>query len=827
MGEVYRARDTRLDRLVAVKISTQQVTERFAQEARSVAALNHPNIVALYDVGENYIVTELVDGESLRGTQLPPRRAIEVAAQIADGLAAAHAAGIVHRDLKPENVIVTREARAKILDFGLSRQFSGTPPLDATRTLPGTVMGTVGYMSPEQVRGQEADHRSDIFSFGAMLYEMLAGRRAFTAETPAEVMTAILKEDPPEFPASIPPAWREIVRHCLEKEPAARFQSAKDLSFALRSLVMEPSGSGAVTAIPAPRSRRWIGIALAVVLVIAAFAAGWFANRGRASDLANYRFTPIASESSAETSPAWSPDGKTLVYAATAGRSTQIFARRLDSPVADQITHEDGACGFPFWSRSGDRIYFTVNRRGRFYLSSIAAIGGASQKVLDNALYTALAPDGITMAVAGQRDGFSLGKMGSSELTPYRKPPFDQGFVVRKLQFAPDGTKLAALFVRINSTEGEIWLVPLPADHGAPRKLFAAEPSSNTFSGFSWMPDSRGMVVSLTRGDQPNQLYMGDSETGKLRKLTAGMERAMSPAVSPDGLRIAYEQVTLDYDLMEIAIDGAVMRPVLATVRMESSGAWLPNGREFVYTSNANGPFDLWIRNPQDNRARPLLPRGHDAFPAGMLNEVAVAPDGERIAFVGWSGEHTIWALRPSGGKAVRIDPENPDHHSPAWSPDGNWIAYARVLPKVQLMKAPAGGGSPVALATLQAPGNGPAQVAWSPTGEWIAWAADTVSLYSPDGKTQKKLGESHVYESLGFSADGRTLHAFYLHEGKWVVESFDVASGKSRRMGTMDSEPTVTFRSMRMHPDGKRFLTGLMRSNPDIVMLEGFEGGR
>jgi Tol biopolymer transport system component len=446
---------------------------------------------------------------------------------------------------------------------------------------------------------------------------------------------------------------------------------------------------------------------------------------------------------------------------------------------------------------------------------------------LDNALYTALAPDGITMAVAGQRDGFSLGKMGSSELTPYRKPPFDQGFVVRKLQFAPDGTKLAALFVRINSTEGEIWLVPLPADGGTPRKLFAAEPSFNTFSGFSWMPDSRGMVVSLTRGDQPNQLYMGDSETGKLRKLTAGMERAMSPAVSPDGLRIAYEQVTLDYDLMEIAIDGAVMRPVLATVRMESSGAWLPNGREFVYTSNANGPFDLWIRNPQDNRARPLLPRGHDAFPAGMLNEVAVAPDGERIAFVGWSGEHTIWALRPSGGKAVRIDPENPDHHSPAWSPDGNWIAYARVLPKVQLMKAPAGGGSPVALATLQAPGNGPAQVAWSPTGEWIAWAADTVSLYSPDGKTQKKLGESHVYESLGFSADGRTLHAFYLHEGKWVVESFDVASGKSRRMGTMDSEPTVTFRSMRMHPDGKRFLTGLMRSNPDIVMLEGFEGGR
>jgi serine/threonine protein kinase len=246
MGEVYKARDTRLDRLVALKISTQPVTDRFAAEARSVAALNHPNIVALYDVGENYIVTELIDGESLRTAKLTARRAVEVAAEVADALAAAHASGIAHRDLKPDNVLVTRDGHAKVLDFGLARQYDGPPSTDVTRTLPGTVMGTVGYMSPEQVRGDAADHRSDIFSFGAMLYELLVGKRAFAAATSAEIMTAILREDPPELPPVASGALREIVRHCLEKEPAARFQSAKDLAFALRSTLTQtnttPSG---------------------------------------------------------------------------------------------------------------------------------------------------------------------------------------------------------------------------------------------------------------------------------------------------------------------------------------------------------------------------------------------------------------------------------------------------------------------------------------------------------------------------------------------------------------------------------------------------------
>jgi serine/threonine protein kinase len=254
MGEVYRARDTRLGRLVALKVLPADFAcdhdrrHRFEQEARAIAALNHPNVVAVYDVGEGYFVSELVDGGPIRGLNLPLRKAIEVAAQIADGLAAAHAAGLTHRDLKPENILLTRDGRAKILDFGLAKvEPAVNRDTTLTVTRPGIVLGTVGYMSPEQVRGQGADHRSDIFSFGLVLYELLSRKRAFERDTPAETMTAIVKEDAPPLPSSVPESLCQVVARCLEKEPANRFQTAKDLAFALRtfsSVEAKPSPAG-------------------------------------------------------------------------------------------------------------------------------------------------------------------------------------------------------------------------------------------------------------------------------------------------------------------------------------------------------------------------------------------------------------------------------------------------------------------------------------------------------------------------------------------------------------------------------------------------------
>jgi eukaryotic-like serine/threonine-protein kinase len=251
MGEVYRARDPRLNRDVALKILPAEFAadpsrrQRFEIEARAVAALSHPNIVSVYDVGDGYIVSELVDGTPLDAAKLGLRRALDVAAQIASGLSAAHEAGIVHRDLKPENILLTGDGRAKILDFGLARmaQPSGAPDatMAAPLTGPGAVMGTVGYMSPEQVRGLETDHRTDIFSFGVVLHEMLGGARPFAGETAVDTMQAILREDAPDLPSTVPSGVRQVVSHCLEKNPAHRFQSARDLGFALRAWPCSPS----------------------------------------------------------------------------------------------------------------------------------------------------------------------------------------------------------------------------------------------------------------------------------------------------------------------------------------------------------------------------------------------------------------------------------------------------------------------------------------------------------------------------------------------------------------------------------------------------------
>ncbi|HET8823776.1 MAG TPA: serine/threonine-protein kinase, partial [Terriglobales bacterium] len=303
MGEVYRANDSRLHRIVAIKLLPSQYAadseriRRFEQEARAAASLNHPNILAVHDVGSCgdtfYIVTELLEGESLRqrlaAGALPTRKAVEYSLQIASGLAAAHEKGIVHRDLKPENIFVTRDARVKILDFGLAKLApnisgaeAGTLGSDGFKTEAGVLLGTLGYMSPEQVRGNAVDHRSDLFSFGAICYEMLSGQRAFRGSTPADTVSAILKEDPPELSATgreVPPALQRIVGHCLEKRPEERFQSARDLAFDLQS-ISGTSGKSEAPVIAARKSARLplrvAGIALlTAVALVAVFWVGW------------------------------------------------------------------------------------------------------------------------------------------------------------------------------------------------------------------------------------------------------------------------------------------------------------------------------------------------------------------------------------------------------------------------------------------------------------------------------------------------------------------------------------------------------------------------
>ncbi len=420
MGEVYRALDTRLDRTVAVKIlpaafaRDPERLRRFQQEAQAVAALNHPNILAVHDLGDHdgapYMVTEFLEGETLRERMLPGplpvRKATEYAIQIARGLAAAHDKGIVHRDLKPENIFVTRDGRVKILDFGLAKLTpSGAANPDAatlaSQTEAGVVMGTVGYMSPEQVKGLAADHRSDLFSFGAILYEMLSGKRAFHGETSVETMSAILKQDPPELTETarmVPPALERIVRHCLEKNPEERFQSARDVAFNLANL-SEISGSS--TPIAATKGRRqWLGVAALVSALIVILLTGHcLLTRSRpATPIVFHRLTyELGTLSSAR----FSPDGHTVVYsAAWEGNPAQIFSTRAEFPQPQAI----GVQGSRIASISPtNEVAFLVSdvtfAERDATLERVPLSGGSPREVLTHVRDAAWGPDGSLAVV--------------------------------------------------------------------------------------------------------------------------------------------------------------------------------------------------------------------------------------------------------------------------------------------------------------------------------------------------------------------------------------------------------------------------------------------
>src|SRR5947209_4594989 len=371
MGEVYRAHDNRLGRDVALKVlpsafsSDADRLRRFEQEARAAGLLNHPNILAIYDVGAHdgtpFVVSELLEGETLRsrlkGGALALRKAIDYAQQIAHGLAAAHEKGIVHRDLKPENLFITRDGRVKILDFGLAKlaqpQFTSAAESAtltrrvASMTTPGVIVGTVGYMSPEQVRGERVDHRSDLFSFGAILYEMLSGQRAFHENSAVETMNAILKEEPPELAQTsqqVSPAVERIVQHCLEKSVDERFQSARDIGFALEALsgLSSASAAAAVTVTPARWSRRWM-IALGVLAIIAALALGTLVGV-RVGEKPPPSFHRLTFRRGTIWSARFAPDGQTIIYGASwEGQPSETFSTRPESAEARTLGLPDAS----------------------------------------------------------------------------------------------------------------------------------------------------------------------------------------------------------------------------------------------------------------------------------------------------------------------------------------------------------------------------------------------------------------------------------------------------------------------------------------------------
>ena len=426
MGEVYRARDSRLKREVAIKVLPQAMSldadrlRRFEQEALATAALNHPNILAVFDIGavegSPYVVSELLEGETLRerlrSGSVAVRKALDYALQIAHGLAAAHEKGIVHRDLKPENLFLTKDGRLKILDFGLAKLTQAEPgahtslPTVTHGTEAGVVLGTAGYMSPEQVRGLVLDARSDIFSFGAILYEMLSGKRAFHGDTPADTMSAILKEDPPDLTETnrnISPALERIVQHCLEKNPEARFHSASDIAFDLEHLSGLSSTTTRVTAVGAagPSRRRLAGLAGGTALALLMLGLGWWLGKaGGRAPLAEYK--QITFRTGSMGNARFTPDGSVVYNASWDGGGFQLYMARTDDPGARELGLKDAELlsiskGGELAVRLNTTFFGGYARTGT--LARVPLSGGTPREVLDNVQDADWAPNGESLAV--------------------------------------------------------------------------------------------------------------------------------------------------------------------------------------------------------------------------------------------------------------------------------------------------------------------------------------------------------------------------------------------------------------------------------------------
>ena len=487
MGEVWKARDTRLDRIVAIKISQGNFDERFEREARAIAALNHPNICQLYDVGPNYLVMEFVEGSPIARAD-GVRKLLDVAVQIADGLAAAHAGGILHRDLKPDNILVTREGRVKILDFGLAKSLTARPADDATLTIgitdPGTVVGTVNYMSPEQARGEvNLTPQSDQFSFGLVLYELATGKRAFQRGSAPETMTAIIREDAEPLPGSVPAPLRWVIERLLAKEPAERYDSTRDLYRELKQirdrLSQATSAQTPAAAVSTPKRKRGLVLGAGAVACLAAGSAlTLFLSPPpvAAPDLSAYKFTALSRAEAEERSPRWSPDGKSIAYTTRVHGVMQVFTKPAGTPDAVQLTKADQNCSSPFWSPDGASVYYISGGS----LWSVSAAGGASQKVYEGVTAATLHPDGKTLAFDRGRKLW-VGSLKGGEAKELWQGPTNGG-----LSFSPDGSKLAV------DSIGPIMIVPYPS--GSPRQLEAGGP---VLTAPSWFPDNRHVAVAV------------------------------------------------------------------------------------------------------------------------------------------------------------------------------------------------------------------------------------------------------------------------------------------------------------------------------------------
>ncbi len=841
MGEVYRARDVRLSRDVALKVLHADVASdsgrvrRFEHEARAAGVLNHPNIVAVYDTGEwegsPYIVSELLEGETLRDRlatgSLGVRKAMELAAQIARGLAAAHDRGIVHRDLKPENLLLTKDGLVKILDFGIAKlgqpgeESIGTDVETLSNTTPGTVMGTVGYMSPEQARGLAADHRSDLFSLGVVLFEMLTGRRAFKGKTPMDTLTAILREDPTEGLTAgieISPGLLRVVRRCLEKVPEDRFQSARDLAFALEGSTSETKEVGP-SPVPAHRWRRLEPALLGLAAVLTVVGVGLWV-RGLISAAASPppTFQRLTFRLGQVLSGGVAPDGETIIFTAAWGtqpnelfmtRTTSRESRSLGIPDAKLLSissKEEMALLLHPESVSWDVHQGT--------LAKAPMAGGTPREILEDVLDADWSPDGQNLAVvhvveSGAQIEFPVGRVLYAPEAPRW---------ISSLRISPGGDRIAFLEHPVaRENRGDLRTVDL---RGRVATLAAGY---SAVAGLAWSPDGSEVRVSASRtGGSPQQVYavsttgrervtveiggelylLGSSHKGPLlvRRGTAWTEVRARGKGASDEAELAAADLAFLSDLSD---DGT---RILGTDVGGGSG---PNYR--LYVQGTDGSAPIWL---------------------GEGDGQALAPDGRSaLALLTHTSPQQLVVVPTRAGEVRVLEPGPVTEYQRAvWDPSGRRVIFAgaeRVgalrLYVQDLDRGPPRAVTPVGVSLLRM--GRPV----TPDGSHVVAAgADGVPVLYPlaGGEPVALPGVAKPEDvPLCFTRDGREVFVARYKDVPPRIERVEIASGRARPWSGMQrSLPSGLSGQTRVlvTPDGESYAYSQMRALSDVYLVTG-----
>ena len=849
MGEVYRSRDPRLNRDVAIKVLSGDMARdaaalgRFEREAMSVARLSHPNILSIFefvhDRDNAFVVTELVDGETLRARlangALPGRRAIGYALQIARGMAAAHARGIVHRDLKPENVMITRDDHVKILDFGLAKPVE-TTAMDKTlvtgvATAAGIVLGTFGYMAPEQVRGLEVDHRADMFAFGAVLYEMLSGERAVRGETAADTMSAILTKDPPELDLahlSISPGLERIVRRCLEKSPDLRFQSANDLAFALETLATPSTSTQAsIAAAPAPaRARRtWLPWAVAGAALMAAAAFGAAAMRTPQPEPHWSAFTRISESAGEETAPTLSPDGTTVAYAMRVNGGWDIYAQRVGGrnamPIVNDPQRDEKGAAF---SPDGSQIAFHLSdATGGIFIAG--ATGESVRRLTDNGFDPAWSPDGKQIAYATEEIADPASRNGLSALYVVNI----SGGAPRKLvegdavqpSWSPSGFRV----VYWSNVGGQRDLFTVASTGGTPVRV-TNDPAIDWSP--VWSPDGQFIYFSSDRGTAMNLWRIAvDESSGTVRgvpePVTAGVQASSAlPSFSKDGARLAFRSRVASVNPVAVPFDPATLRagvPFLLdtrnNIRVPSSVS--PDGKQVAFFSIGEQQEDLFIGSPEGPIRRVTDDPGRDRAPM-------FTPDGHSLVFYsnrdgGWK----TWIIGVDGGGLRKLVEQEAVYA--IVSPKGDEVVFSG-LSAQDLFRAPLTSTMSTA---MRLPGN-------EINGEYFtatAWSLDGARLTGPLASESGRPRGVGVYDlrshTLTKLSSDETYGALWLADSRRVVyltqrpAQLVVLDTVTRTRAVVDVRLPGTAQQdvFTISPDNRTVYYGAVRAESDIWIVE------